>query len=399
MKKNESMSWQEAMRINNRALKLLFQHYPAMMLSRLVTVVWNALTPYVSIYLSALVINELAGDRNPDRLKVLVLITLGTAALVALVTAFLNKWNNTQNAGLFYKVDNFILQKMLDMDYVDCDATETRDKMYKIYQNQGGGGWGFFRMLGNFEALCGALLTIFGGIALTVSLFACKIPESADALVVLNHPLAMLAVILLMLAVTFIAPMLQTKADSYSAINAENHNLGNRLFGFFGWLGHKKDLATDVRIYDQNRICEKYNRNKEDIFGSNGIFAHLTQGPIGLYTAASAAVSVTFTGIAYAYVCLKALAGAFGLGSVTQYVTSITKVSGGMSSLMETLGTMRYNAPFLALIFEFLDIPNNMYQGSLTVEKRNDRKYQVEFKNVSFKYPGGENYALRKVNM
>jgi ATP-binding cassette subfamily B protein len=40
-----------------------------------------------------------------------------------------------------------------------------------------------------------------------------------------------------------------------------------------------------------------------------------------------------------------------------------------------------------------------MYQGSLTVEKRNDRKYQVEFRNVSFRYPGSENYALRNVNM
>ena len=40
-----------------------------------------------------------------------------------------------------------------------------------------------------------------------------------------------------------------------------------------------------------------------------------------------------------------------------------------------------------------------MYQGSLTVEKRRDRKYQVEFRNVSFKYPGSDNYALRNVNM
>ena len=40
-----------------------------------------------------------------------------------------------------------------------------------------------------------------------------------------------------------------------------------------------------------------------------------------------------------------------------------------------------------------------MYQGSLTVEKRRDRKYQVELRNVSFKYPGSDNWALRNVNM
>ena len=40
-----------------------------------------------------------------------------------------------------------------------------------------------------------------------------------------------------------------------------------------------------------------------------------------------------------------------------------------------------------------------MYQGSLTTEKRADRNYQVEFKNVSFKYPGSDNWALKNVSM
>lgn len=40
-----------------------------------------------------------------------------------------------------------------------------------------------------------------------------------------------------------------------------------------------------------------------------------------------------------------------------------------------------------------------MYQGSLTTEKRSDRRYEVEFKDVSFKYPGSDIWALRHVNM
>lgn len=60
---------------------------------------------------------------------------------------------------------------------------------------------------------------------------------------------------------------------------------------------------------------------------------------------------------------------------------------------------MRSNAAFLNMVFEFLDIPDHMYQGSLTVEKRNDRKYEVEFRNVSFQYPGSQEYALKDVNI
>lgn len=40
-----------------------------------------------------------------------------------------------------------------------------------------------------------------------------------------------------------------------------------------------------------------------------------------------------------------------------------------------------------------------MYQGSLTVEKRDDNEYFVEFRDVSFRYPNTDTYALRHVNL
>ena len=387
------------LRLNNRALKLFYKRYPQMILSRLISVVWNSLTPYVSIYLSALVIDELAGSRNVERLQFLVLITLASAAVIALGTALLKKWTEAQSAGMWFKVENILSEKMLDMDYVSLDETHTAELLSTIRQNMNGGGWGLYRVVVAYEELCSSILTILGGISLTVSLFVSRVPDGAGALSALNNPLVVLAVITVMLAVTFIAPVLNNKSGSYYAKHADSHNLGNRLFSFFGWLGYYSELAPDVRIYRQDRICGRHNHNKDDTFCSNGLFARLAWGPMGLFAAAGSAVSVIFTGVVYAFVCLKALAGAFGLGSVTQYVASITKVSGGMSSFVSTLGDMRNNAPFLELTFEFLDIPNNMYQGSLTVEKRNDRKYEVEFRNVSFKYPGSENYALRNVNM
>lgn len=398
-KTKKQMPWREMLRLNNRALKLFYKRYPQMILSRLISVVWNSLTPYVSIYLSALVIDELAGSRNVERLQLLVLITLASAAVIALGTALLKKWTEAQSAGMWFKVENILSEKMLDMDYVSLDETHTAELLSTIRQNMNGGGWGLYRVVVAYEELCSSILTILGGISLTVSLFVSRVPDGAGALSALNNPLVVLAVITVMLAVTFIAPVLNNKSGSYYAKHADSHNLGNRLFSFFGWLGYYSELAPDVRIYRQDRICDRHNHNKDDTFCSNGLFARLAWGPMGLFAAAGSAVSVIFTGVVYAFVCLKALAGAFGLGSVTQYVASITKVSGGMSSFVSTLGDMRNNAPFLELTFEFLDIPNNMYQGSLTVEKRNDRKYEVEFRNVSFKYPGSENYALRNVNM
>ena len=235
---------------------------------------------------------------------------------------------------------------------------------------------------------------------MTVTLFTRRVPDSAGAYTALNNPLFIVAIIALMLAVTFISPMLGSKGESYYAQNADTHNLANRLFGFYGFLGtYNIEASTDARMYRMDKICEVYNKDKTGTFGSAGPFARISKKITGFYSAGSAAVSVILTGCAYVFVCMKALAGAFGIGEVTQYVSSITRVSGNVSSIVSCIGEMKNNAEFLKITLEYFDIPNNMYEGSLSVEKRSDRNYEIEFRDVSFKYPGSETYSLRHVNL
>jgi ATP-binding cassette subfamily B protein len=47
------------------------------------------------------------------------------------------------------------------------------------------------------------------------------------------------------------------------------------------------------------------------------------------------------------------------------------------------------NAESLKLYFDFIDMPDVKRHGTLTTEKRADFEYEIAFKNVSFKYPGG----------
>ena len=71
----------------------------------------------------------------------------------------------------------------------------------------------------------------------------------------------------------------------------------------------------------------------------------------------------------------------------------------GIGGLFTAVGDCRFNAPYLKTLYDYLDLPNKMYKGSLTTEKRSDRQYTVEFLDVSFRYPGSEQYALRHLSM
>lgn len=397
-KDKNKISFKDALTQNIRMYKILLKRSPNLVIPQLLLVVWQALTPYVGIYLSARIINELAGEKNSETLKSLVLAALISAAVIALTKSLINMWAAVGSDTLYYDMTWMNSEKLLDMDFADFDNPETKKADDKLCENMTGGAWGVQRVPSHVSMAVSAVFRILGGAALTVSLFTLKVPADSKY-VFLNSPVFIFVLLAVMLLIFLLAPMLENKGEQVFAKHSDDHNLANRLFSYFGLLGGYIELGPEVRIYNQERICDKYNRDKTSQFFSKGMFSRLAMGPTGVYSMLSAAVAVVFTGFVYSFVCLKALAGAFGVGSVTQYIASFTMVSGGVSELIRVLGSMKNNYPFLKIQLDFIDIPHSMYKGSLTVEKRMDRDYEIEFRDVSFKYPGSDTYALRHANM
>lgn len=395
---SSKMTDKEAFQLNKRALGIWWKYEPKMFLSTLIVSVTGAFIPFVGIYLSARIINELAGARNPERIGGLVIMTLLTTTMLSLIQAALERWKSSHRNGTYYKEYKIYFDKILSMDYEDLENNHTYDLISRIDQNKQWTGRGLGKLIGNFESFVTAIIRIIGAVSLTISLFTLQIPESAGVVTILNNPLFLVGILALMIAVTVAAPSLSVKADSYWAKCDEEARMGNRVFSFYGFMAYDRRRAVDVRVYRQEKLCSQY-FHQCNAFGSESKIGRYARGPMGFLSALSAALSYVFTAVVMIFVCFKAWGGAFGIGSVTQYISSITALSGGVSQLISTVGDMKNNASFLRTTFEFLDIPNKMYQGSLTVEKRSDRNYEIEFRDVSFRYPGSDLWALRHVSM
>ena len=398
-RKTDQISIRDTFAIHLRAMNDMRKTAPGCFLSFILCAIVKALSPYATIWLSAQLINELASLRRPEVLGKWVLWILTVTAAIGLLKAALERWKNV-NDELFYKQYHILYaEKFLSMDYADCDKQETRDLFTQIQQSANWGGWGFTYLKMYISDGVEGITGILGATALTVSLFTLKVPESAGTLTILNNPLFIVGILLLILGVTFLGPVLGNKANSIWGELAEDSRFGNRLFSHFGFIeSGNKEKDMDRRMYRQIDLAEHYSTSV-NMFGVGSRFAKLQQTTVGISIGLSSAITAVLSGVVYVFVCLKALGGAFGIGSVTQYVSAVTTLSGNAAMLLDTVNHMRTNAEFLKTIYEFLDIPNSMYQGSLTTEKRADRKYEVEFRDVSFKYPGSDIWALRHVNM
>lgn len=383
------------MHLSFRGYLLWWKKYPMMLCSSALCSISAALTPYVAIFLTARIINEIAGERDAFTLKWLALLALISASVLALFNAGLSKWKNYERKALWYKRDKLYTDKLLSMNFSDVGTSRTHDLMDKIQQNDSWPAWGLGGLMGDFDLLVESLLTIIGAVALSSSLFMFKVPESAGTLTVLNNPLFIIVIIVVMLAVTFAVPMLINKGNEYWVNYYGDITMFEKYRMFIVKSSQERQRALDTRIYRQDIMGQKY----LDEAMSYGDRATTVLRPMRLFHTSSTAVSHVFTIIIYIFVCLKAWGGAYGVGFVTQYIGATTALSGGVSGLLRFFGNLRNNAPFLQTVFDFLATPNDMCQGNLSTGKSSHSMYEIEFRNVSFKYPSSEEYVMKNLSL
>ena len=379
-----------------RGMKIWHQQMPGRISAIILSRLFTKGTPFVTVFLSARILNALVAGRESKEIWTLVGITLGVTCLLGALGALLNRWKSSQNEEVWHQTHKILDDKQASMDFVDADSQRIADLAAQIKQNHQWSGWGLARVLSNLEDITDAAVTALCGIALSAELFV--LPVREGSLAFLNHPLFVLLILCSMAASALLSGRLANYADGAWSGYAASARLGNRIFGAYGFFTTDLRRAMDIRIYRQDKITTHY-MEQGNIFTEDSPIAARYRGMVGLSYIAAEGMQAVMSGFIYLFVCLKAWAGAFPIGSATQYIGAVTGVFTGISDLIVCLETIRTNGEFLKDTYEYLDTPNSMYQGSLTTEKRSDRQYEVEFRDVSFKYPGSDNYALRHVSM
>ena len=164
----------------------------------------------------------------------------------------------------------------------------------------------------------------------------------------------------------------------------------NRLAGGYSQSG------MDSRFYKQQAIVEQVDRELSEehkkLYSEINYIDFALRIPSYLSNKASELCS-------YLIIGLYCTLGAFPVGSVIKYVGYLGILTNNIGALFYGLGELKNNEQFLETYLEYFDLQNDMYQGSLSVEKRSDKQFDIEFKNVSFRYTGSEDYALKDINL
>ena len=374
-----------------RGIGIWNQIMPGFWIYGVVCLILDTLFPYFGLYMSAMLVNELAEDCDPRQLFLLAAVTVGGGFMISLISRYLGGRRDLKSKNLFQQQEGYIsnVQNGLQYEHLENpDVVLLRSRIMADTNAIGGGLCVLFWWLPN---LLRSVLNILFSVSLAISMFALRSEqEYTGFLGFINSP-ASAAVIVAMISVNSacaikIATNRTVREQEAMGELAGYNSLANAYSSLWG---------PDMIVFDLNRIVleefRKFRLRPKWVSKKEKVSIRYISFQILLDAVLNLSI--------FLFVAVKAFIGVFGIGSFILYQGAIGRFVEAVSGLAVAVGRLRDNNRYLVQLYEFLDLPNAMYQGTLAVEKRDDLDYEIEFCDVSFKYPRTDVWALRHVNM
>lgn len=373
-----------------RGYKLLFKICPKFMKWSIIRAIIDCLVPYFPIYMSSLIVNELVSTKNSDRLIMLVLITIVGFLILSIIRKIINVQYSLHNNYAYHSIAFNMLDYQNKMKYTYLEDSDVEKMKQQIYNYQNATGAGINRLMYVAQSLVYAFVNIITAIVLTISLFVTNSQIQYTGIVGFINSSYSFVVILLVMTISILLSMIisikhQKKIiDLYKQLEKDNTLLMNMMstYGYSSYVNGINDVIYDIEA----RVAEKDFYIRE---------AHRIQTKTAII---SKTLDILQTIVVMIYIAGKIYTKSIMVGDFMLYVATITRFVTGVSSLVNHIGGLVYNNQFLKLLFDYYDLPDDRYLGTLPIEKRSDNEYEIEFKNVSFKYPKTDFWALKNVS-
>lgn len=379
------MKLSEHISISRRAFKMMFDMEPTYTLCLIFGAFVSAAMPYVPIWFSARIVDALFAKVPVKEIILLVGLTVGLTFLIGLLKTWLSSMEAQAEAGMYRAESWQYSQKAMEMAYEsteDSEVTRLRERIKRETQT----GYNRYFLYECVRRFISSGTKIAASLALTASFFMLEtIP------VYMKLGLTAMVVLIVLSGITVTAR--SAELDKKYSAGAVQINVVSAKYG-----DYISDYAAgeDIRLYDMAESTAEAMAKLMEEFRVMDISCSIKKA---VHAIPQTVLNDVLKFILYLILIFAALKAAVSVGSIAQYVSSIMLLLDAIALFTQTVQLSLVNHTYLKRYFSYFDIPNPMYQGSLTVEKRDDNEYFVEFRDVSFRYPGTEQYAIRHLNL
>ncbi len=338
---------------------------------KVILAILNAFFPVIISIIPGLIINELIKRELSNTIIIYAILLVTIPIVNRIVNILLSKqlFNSTQkltqnNLKEFY-------QHVTKMDYETLEKPEIQDKKNRAVD-----------ILGN---------------NFVVVDYLCNFISAIIKLVLISSVVSFISpfIILLMIIITIISSIISKKLDKKKyEINKVIQSKERKQWGV-NYMLDMFQYAKELRLFKINDyLIHKLLDSEKDIDAEKKKILDSNNNADLLYTF----LNFLNQAVLYVYLIYRVIWEGLLVGSMTIFLSATSQFSGAISSVTRSYLNLTSNALKINDYIEFISIPLTQY---VTGDKDPtwDENSVIEFKGVSFKYPGSDIYALKNVNI
>lgn len=341
----------------------------------LVNVITNALQPFPNIILSGLIIDSITQGEAFSKFIVYIGLMFGMIFFLAAVNIYLEKVKEFLFLKFTDKLNNDISSKCLNMDYEKFNDSAFQDSILLI--NQIAHGNNYFTNIS----------TVFDTFSQIISLAGIVV-----IMTMLNRWLLLIALVVIVL-------------QSFLHIIRQKYNLKfqvdtvseQRKLGYVSQIPESIPAKKDIDMFHLGEYVYK----KIEFFQKNMLnfnFQRIKKdGVIELITYL---LSIIFQISAYVLIGINALRGTITVGEFTMGITSLINFMTASSFVATNMLNFNNSLFYIHKYKSFMTYDSKFDENSgVSLSDLNLNDIEIEFKNVSFRYPNSTSYVLKDINL
>lgn len=277
---------------------------------------------------------------------------------------------------VFKKFQIYLGDIVMKADFANVENPEYLDTRSKAYKFLYGNGSGFGQVLESGFSIIGNLVTILGIAGILGSL----------------NPLFIFILIGIVVINALFDARFKKKNISYNLEKVKHERRGMYFTNVFSDFRYGKEIrANGLSGWLLNLYSEQLDSMQtiyEKIAHNNIVGAII-----------SALIYAVQQIILYGYIVIKVIQHIITVGDFTMYLNCVLQFTSTLRAVLSQIIDLRQCTDYFSSYEKYISMNNCQIRSGKLMPKINKNNFEIEFKNVSYKYAGQIDYALKNINV
>ena len=371
-------------KVTVQGLKIFQSLCPGYLQSLFLFCAFTGLYPYFNIYMAAEIVDRLSREEGRS-IYVWVLTAVCGNFLLEVLHGYLSRRMEHLDAIAREEERRFMVSKVQTMDYASVESANVQQLRRSIQEAASMNWRGIWAVAIGASGLMQSVFSILAAAGLFAGMLHIYIGKGFGRMGIL------FVTMMALLIVADVAALLKYKKKDAALVMDNTRMLAdeNRV----DFMLESYNQGKDVRIYRQDQLIMPLKR-RYLLEIHREVFSRYFKKIFRMETLPEA-MRYLVEGLAYLFVCISVFKRILGVGSILKYVAVIRSMVHAVMGAFGHWYDLAVNVPFLEQYLEFYNYPSRMRDGELEAPQNVE---VVEFRDVSFRYPDSEGYALRHVS-